>query len=185
MRDRLLDAAREIAAEDGWQAVTIRRIAERLQYASPILYQHFAGKDALLLELVGVGFHELTGALRPAGEVPPDQVLTTLANAYWNFAFSARELYQVMHGLDGVPFGTSETPKQAHITFTVVRAALLRLAEAGGRRLPDADGTVDVIWAYLHGFVSLTMSGRIAGGPERARMLLLRGLPPLFDSLAD
>jgi AcrR family transcriptional regulator len=185
MRDRLLDAAREIAAQDGWQAVTIRRIADRLQYASPILYQHFAGKDALLLELVDVGFHELTIAVTPAGEVPPHRVLTTLANGYWNFAFSARELYQVMHGLDGVPFGTSATPKQAHITFTVVRAALLRLAEAGGRRLPDPDGTVDVVWAYLHGFVSLTMSGRIAGGRERAHALMLRGLPPLFDSLAD
>jgi AcrR family transcriptional regulator len=182
-RARLLGAAREIAAEEGWQAVTIRRIADRLEYASPILYQHFSGKDALLLELVGLGFRELSEALEPVGAAPADEVLTALATRYWDFAFATRELYMVMHGLDGVPFGTSTAPKEAHVTFTVVRAVLLRLAEAGGRTLADPDGAVDVLWAYLHGFVSLTMSGRIAGGPERARALLLRGLPSLFDSL--
>lgn len=183
MRARLLEAARRIAAEDGWQAVTIRKIADRLQYASPILYQHFSNKDALLFALVDIGFKELTGALRPAGEVPAEQVLTTLATGYWEFAFSAPELYQAMHGLGGVPFGTSETPEHAHVTFTVVRTALQRLAAARGRTLPDPDGSVDVLWAYLHGFVSLTMSNRIAGGPERARALMLHGLAPLFDSL--
>ena len=183
MRARLLDAARRIAAEDGWQAVTIRRIADRLEYASPILYQHFPNKDALLFELVDIGFQEMTSALRPAGEVAHGQVLTTLATAYWDFAFATPELYRAMHGLDGVPFGTSRTPEHAHATFTMVRAALLRLAASRDRTLPDPDGSVDVIWAYLHGFVSLTISHRIAGGPERAHALMLRGLPPLFESL--
>jgi AcrR family transcriptional regulator len=183
MRERLLAAARQIAAEEGWQAVTIRRIADRLEYASPILYQHFPSKDALLLELVNVGFREVTQTLQAARQAPPDRVLKTLALAYWRFAFSAPELYQAMHGLDGVPFGTAATPSEAQEAFRVVRAALLRLAAASHRELSDPDGAVDTIWACLHGFVSLTMSGRIAGGPARAKALLLRGLPPLFDSL--
>jgi hypothetical protein len=36
------------------------------------------------------------------------------------------------------------------------------------------------LWSYLHGFVTLTMSGRIAGGPERARGLMLGALPAVF-----
>jgi AcrR family transcriptional regulator len=183
MRERLLATARRIAAEEGWQAVTIRRIAERLEYASPILYQHFAGKEALLLELVSVGFREITVLLRAAGEQPPGRALEALALAYWEFAFSAPELYQAMNGLDGVPFGTPATPAEAREAFAVVRATLLRLAEAAGRQLPDPDGAVNTVWAHLHGFVSLTMAGRIAGGPTRAKKLLLRSLPALFDSM--
>jgi Bacterial regulatory proteins, tetR family len=49
-------AAREIAIEDGWEAVTIRRIADRLEYTSPIRYKHFSGKDGLLVELARDGF---------------------------------------------------------------------------------------------------------------------------------
>jgi AcrR family transcriptional regulator len=185
MRARLIGAAREIAAKEGWHAVTIRRIADRLEYASPILYQHFAGKDALLVEMVSIGFQELTQKLSAAlRTAPPDAVLETLARAYWRFAFSARELYQVMHGLDGVPFGTVAAPPDAHAAFEVVRDALIRTAEARGAELADPNGAVDTIWAYLHGFVSLAMAGRIAGRPERALRLMLHGLPPLFASLS-
>jgi AcrR family transcriptional regulator len=181
MRDSLLRAARAIAAEEGWQAVTIRRIAERLEYASPVLYQHFASKDALLRELMRVGFSEAAARLREAvATAQPDSRLVALATAYWDFAFSAPELYQAMNGLDGVPFGTAETPAEARDSFQAIRTALVDLAAGQDRRLADPDGAVDVLWAYLHGFVSLTLAGRIAGGPDRARALMLAGLPALF-----
>jgi len=173
MRQRLLAAARAIATAEGWAAVTIRRIADHLEYTSPILYQHFAGKDALLRELVREGFREVAQRLRVAAEQPPDRLLPALARTYWDFAFEAPELYQVMHGLDGVPFGTAETPQEARDAFTLCRAALLRVAAAQGRRLDDPDGATDTFWACLHGFVSLAMSRRIAGPRERARDLML------------
>jgi AcrR family transcriptional regulator len=90
VRRRLLEAAQGIAAEEGWPAVTIRRIADRLEYASPILYQHFSSKESLLLELVNVGFQDVAGRLRAVGDVPPEDALEALALAYWDFAFSAR-----------------------------------------------------------------------------------------------
>jgi AcrR family transcriptional regulator len=183
VRRRLLEAAQGIAAEEGWPAVTIRRIADRLEYASPILYQHFSSKESLLLELVNVGFQDVAGRLRAVGDVPPEDALEALALAYWDFAFSARELYEVMHGLGGVPFGTPSSPPNAQTAFRVVREELHRQAAARGRRLRDPDGAVNTIWAYLHGFVSLTMASRLAGGPERGRELMLRALPSVFDSL--
>jgi AcrR family transcriptional regulator len=185
MRARLLEAAREIAAEEGWQAVTIRKIADRLEYASPILYQHFAGKEALLMALVADGFREVAERLHAAteGGGSPDRMLERLAAAYWDFAFQVPELYQAMNGLGGVPFGTAQAPAEAQRGFAVVRTALQELASQRGRVLADPDGTVDTIWAFLHGFISLTMAGRIAGGRERSRELMLRALTPLFDSM--
>jgi AcrR family transcriptional regulator len=186
MRARLLSAAREIAADEGWQAVTIRKIADRLEYASPVLYQYFPGKEALLLALMAEGFATVTGQLREAVERcadDPERLLVSIAIAYWDFAFAAPELYQAMNGLDGVPFGTAEAPAEARQGFLVVRGALESLGERRGRVLKDPEGAVDTLWAYLHGFVSLTMAGRIAGGKDNGRALMLRALPGLFDTL--
>src|SRR5947207_213266 len=100
MRARLLEAAREIAAAEGWQAVTIRKIADRLEYASPVLYQYFPGKDALLLALMSEGFRTITERLREVvRQYADDQdlLLENIAIAYWDFAFTAPELYQAMN----------------------------------------------------------------------------------------
>jgi AcrR family transcriptional regulator len=182
MRGRLLDAARQIASAEGWQAVTIRRIADRLEYSSPILYQHFSGKDALLWELVREGFRELAERLRGVASDPADTMLATVARTYWDFAFAEPEVYQLMHGFAGVPFGTAETPQEAREAFRACQEALLHVASAQGRTLADPDGAVDTLWSYMHGFVSLTMSRRIAGDWERARDLMLRTLPSLLTA---
>ncbi|WP_344874801.1 TetR/AcrR family transcriptional regulator [Nonomuraea antimicrobica] len=180
LRERLLGAAREIAVEEGWQAVTIRRIADRLEYTSPILYQHFSGKDALLWELTEMGFREIAERIEQAlSKEGGSDAVTTIAGAYWDFAFAAPELYHVMHGLDGVPFGTAETPADAQRTFALCRDAVVRQAAAQGYAITDPDAIVETIWAYLHGFVTLTMGKRLVGDRERARDLMLRSLPAL------
>lgn len=180
MRARLLDAARAIAAEQGWNAVTIRGIADRLEYSAPILYQHFSGKEELLVELMMLGFTELAGQLDTAAKTVPPNRLTALAEAYWEFAFAAPELYQAMNGMDGVPFGTAETPRAAKDAFATLRNALQSIAQARGAELADPSGAADMIWAFLHGCVSLAMAGRIAGGAERAKPLMLDAVEPLF-----
>lgn len=182
MRTRLLAAARDIAAADGWNAVTIRRIANKLEYAAPILYQHFASKESLLVELMMVGFAELSDRLSVAAQAPAQERLAAMAEAYWTFAFASPELYQAMNGMDGVPFGTAETPPEARAAFRTFRLALQSIAEAQGADLADPTGAVDTLWAFLHGCVSLAMAGRVAGGVERAKTLMLNALGPLFTA---
>src|SRR5690349_15214518 len=51
VRDRILDAARELFAERGYEAVTMREIGKRIEYSATALYGHFADKEALVREL--------------------------------------------------------------------------------------------------------------------------------------
>ena len=98
-----------------------------------------------------------------------------MAQSYWDFAFRHPELYQVMHGLDGVSFGTAETPQEAKDGFDALRDAVRAVFpgdSASGRDLFDE---VDTFWATLHGLVSLTMAGRIKDGRERAAALVETG----------
>ncbi|MBD0354009.1 MAG: helix-turn-helix transcriptional regulator, partial [Rubrobacteraceae bacterium] len=56
LRSSILSAAREIASEEGWGAVTIRKIAGRIEYSPPMLYGYFDSKEDILLELVRMGY---------------------------------------------------------------------------------------------------------------------------------
>jgi len=178
LRRAILAAAREIAVREGWQAVTIRKVAERIEYSPPMIYQYFASKADLLLALLREGFAELTERLRAAqGTTPtaPEESLARVAEAYWSFAWERPELYQVMHGLGGVPFGTDATPPEARAAFAALRDAV-RPVVGDAAALDDA---VDLFWGALHGLVALAMSGRIAGGQRRATDIMDRAVRDL------
>jgi len=181
LRRSILEAARAIAAREGWHAVTIRKVAERIEYSPPMIYQYFASKDDLLLALLREGFAELTARLRAAGAeaATPEESLTRVAEAYWVFAWDRPELYQVMHGLGGVPFGTADTPPEARAAFAALRDAVRPLV---GDATATLDDDVDLLWGALHGLVALAMAGRIAEGQRRATRLMERAVRDLARS---
>ena len=178
LRQAILEATREIAAREGWQAVTIRKVAERIEYSPPMIYQSFASKDDLLFALLREGFADVTARLRAAraAATTPEECLMRVAEAYWAFAWERPELYQVMHGLGSVPFGSADTPPEARAAFAALRDAVRPLV---GDAAPDLDDDVDLLWSTLHGLVALTMTGRIAGGQQRAMRIMERAVRDL------
>ena len=175
LRAELLAAARTLADEaGGFDAVTVRSVADRVGYRAPIVYQYYANKRALLLGLVDLGFAELAdrlgGAQCPAAYERAGGPLLSVATAYWDFAVDNPHLYRLMHALPDVPFGTAAAPAAARACFEVLAAAVaLGAPDRGG---VDDDAAPDLLWAHLHGLVSLTLDGRIKGGRRRARTLL-------------
>ena len=156
VRQQNLLAAREIASQEGWQAVTVRKVAERIEYSHAAIYAYFDNKKALLFALLIEGFALLRDELRRAQRVPgtPEEVLQRIALAYWNFAHAHPELYQVMNGLDGVPFGTAQTPTEARESFAQLQEAVVRVLEQSTDLAHiDVNREVDMFWAALHGLV--------------------------------
>src|ERR1700710_2678013 len=100
-RINILDAALQIVKEEGWQALSMRKIADAIEYTAPIIYEYFANKEAILLELTRKGFLILSKDLQEAKSKHrlPGKQLEAMWFAYWNFAFANKELYQVMFGV--------------------------------------------------------------------------------------
>lgn len=97
-QELILRTARSIAETDGWDAVTTRRLAERIDYSQPVLYSHFAGKREILAAVAVQGFAELTAVLRAA----PD-----LVAGYVDFGLANPALYDAMFSLaTDLPWGT-------------------------------------------------------------------------------
>jgi len=97
-RHRLLDAARELATEGGYEAVGMRNVAARAGVSAPTAYQYFSSKDHLLVDLLVelVGQTTATLAARPrAGLSPVERAVATLRRAVRNLE-QAPNLYIAM-----------------------------------------------------------------------------------------
>lgn len=177
MRQSILSAAREIAAEEGWQAVTTRKVAERIEYSQPTIYEYFENKEAMLLALLRYGYEQLVTVVQVAftSTDDPEARLLAMSEAYWDFAFRSPELYQVMHGLAGISFGRyghPDTPVEVRQSFALAREAIEQWAASKGVEIPHINDLVEARRGLIHGLITLAMAGRIAGGSDRTKHIL-------------
>jgi AcrR family transcriptional regulator len=181
VRQGILTAAREIALREGWQTVTIRKVAECIEYSPSMIYEYFANKEAILLELHSEGLRLLALSLKTARNSSDDheERLIRMAEAYWEFAMRNRELYQVMHGLGGVSLDCSGKPQDA---FDTTVEALHEWSQSRGIDLPDVEDAVEIFRAFLHGLVCLKMENQMHGDEARVRRLVHRGIHDLLAS---
>ena len=182
IRQSILSAARQIAIEEGWQAVTTRKIADRIEYSQPTIYEYFDNKEAILMALVYQGFESVLLAMRTAKaqHEQPEEQLLAMTRAYWAFAFRCPELYQVMHGLGGVSFSHADTPADARAIFALMRETLYAWMQVEGVTIEEPDAAIDAIWGLVHGLITLTMMGRIARGEQRARRIMEQSILDLL-----
>ncbi|MET8468414.1 TetR/AcrR family transcriptional regulator [Streptomyces sp. NPDC006422] len=159
-RERLIVAtARELAEQQGWDAVTTRRLAERIEYSQPVLYSHFRGKREIIGAVALEGAAELAVALRAAtaAEDTPRARVTALGRAYLDFAERQPAVYDAVFRLDGgLAFARDDTPEPLKDAF----AALMEcLGEVAGEGVHPGLFT-EVFWASLHGLATLSRAGR-------------------------
>jgi AcrR family transcriptional regulator len=167
----IVTAARELAEAEGWDAVTTRRLAERVEYSQPVLYSHFAGKAAIVRAVALEGFSELAAELRDARTAAPsaDAALRAVAAAYQRFAESRPAVYDAMFVLPAdFPFGLPETPAAPRAGFAELLAAL---APVAGNR--DLETLGEVAWSALHGLAALARGNRLRASHQQARLDLL------------
>jgi len=178
-RQAIITAARQLAEAEGWDAVTIRRLADRIEYSQPVLYSHFPGKGGIIDAVAVEGFAELRLILQNARQAAasPEAALKGLAAAYLGFALEHPALYDAMFTLGTeLPFGRPEGPRELHTAFAELKEAVTPLA---GARDPEA--LAEIAWSALHGIATLTRTGRLRPDYHQARLTMLAdqlaGLP--------
>ena len=173
-RQAIVTAARELAEAEGWEAVTTRRLSDRIEYSQPVLYSHFENRDAIIEAVAVEGFGELAAALHHATSKArsPQAALRGTAAAYAEFAGANPALYDAMFTLaTGLPFGRPEAPAQLHDAFAEIRKAVEPLA--GSR---DAETLTEVAWSSMHGLASLARAGRLRPDFRDQRIAILTDL---------
>src|SRR5918996_830259 len=96
-RQLILDAAREMFVERGYEATTMRAIAEKIEYTPTAIYHHFRNKEALLSELCALDFRALGAAFQKLGRIEdPVERLRRAGQAYVEFGLQHSMQYQLM-----------------------------------------------------------------------------------------
>jgi len=170
-RQVIVDAARELAEAEGWESVTTRRLADRIEYSQPVLYGHFEGKDAIVTAVALEGYGELATSLHEARQAAgsPEAEARAVAGAYLEFARANPAVYEAMFSLSvDLAFATSDTPAPVHDSFVELRDALAPLAGPG-----DVETFTETVWSALHGLASLARAGRLRPDFADQRLALL------------
>ncbi|MBT1707148.1 TetR/AcrR family transcriptional regulator [Fulvivirgaceae bacterium PWU5] len=164
VRALILEAAWKIAREEGWQALSIRRIADAIEYSIPVIYAHFANKEAILSEFTRQGFTMLADRLNETKTTQPEprQQLEAMSQTYWDFAFEQKEYYQLMFGL-GIPACETVRNSPELQQLSAIMIDSIGKAVASGP-YPNADAFLKfhTYWSILHGLVSIQMIKRDA-----------------------
>ena len=144
----------------GYEATTMRAIAQRIDYTATALYHHFRNKEALLSELCAADFRSLAHSFQRIGRVEdPLERLRRIGDAYVQFATEHPMHYQLMFmtprpiPLDrGITQGDPGEDAYAFLRSTCAEAIEKDRVRAD---FTDADQLAQMMWASVHGLVSL------------------------------
>jgi len=170
---RIVSAARLIAEAEGWNAVTVRRLADEIEHSQPVLYSHFENREAIVTAVAVEGLREFVTALRQAertsakrGDAPRNVAL-----AYLAFARKHPAVYDAMFTL----------PTQLRFAepdaIAELKDGFAALAAVVSPSCGDVELATETFWAALHGLAQLERSGRIRPSARAERVkLLVHGL---------
>jgi AcrR family transcriptional regulator len=161
VRKKILDAARELFASEGYDHVTMRRIAEAIEYSPTTIYNHFEDKDDLVQSLCEEDFARLLSFLKrqpPAASAV--DFIRQLGLAYARFALEYPNHYRFMFMTPNrfeKPKGAGTPGEQA---FGLARMAAEKGLASGQFTGASVDTMAQVFWASLHGAVALLITHR-------------------------
>jgi len=159
-RQRILDAAREMFVRHGYDATTMRAIAERIEYTPTAIYHHFKNKEALLAELCAADFRALAAAFQKIGRIEdPIERLRRSGRAYVQFGLDHPMQYQLMFMTqrpkevdDQIP---SDNPSESAYAFLQQTCADAIATGKVREDYRDANELALMAWSSLHGMLSL------------------------------
>ncbi|MBL8034542.1 MAG: TetR/AcrR family transcriptional regulator [Leptospiraceae bacterium] len=161
-REEIIQAAEEIMVTEGVEALSMRRVAEKLVCSVASPYAHFKNQEEIMRELIVRGEQTLIGALQTARASSPDVYLqlAAIAHAYWKFANENRERHRLMFtGAGGRLYRKAfpTLPRSYRVLLETVRHGV----DTG--EIPYTRESYPAIartmWAWMYGLIVLDLNG--------------------------
>ena len=163
MREQILDAARELFAVQGYEAVTMRKIAEKIEYTTTLIYSHFSDKEALIREIVAHDFQQFAMEFQRCAAIhDPIERIVAIAKVFVDYSVQHPNHYRLM-------FMSPPSTEMKQANYAAVQAdpaqdtysffkSCIDDAMAKGLLRPELDDSellVQALWSGMHGVVSL------------------------------
>ena len=156
----VLDSAMQLFLEEGYKNVTIRKIAEQIEYSPATIYLYFKDKDEILSTLRKMAFEKFY-EFQISGHVIEDPVerLTAQGRGYFRFAIENPGYYELMFFLKE-PIEKINKPEEFRAemdSYDILKQNVKSCIDAGRMRTNNVDATSFALWSYVHGIASLVI----------------------------
>jgi AcrR family transcriptional regulator len=165
LRTATLEATRDLLVRDGYENLSMRRIARAVGCSVSSIYEHFTNKDQLVHALIDEGFQRWYDVVLEAAAVPgtPLERLEMHCRRYVEFGLANPEFYEIMYmhhprSLERFP---RELFRRASRSMDVLSALVHEAAPEVFRTPAEARIHAHVVWAILHGVVSTIVAQRL------------------------
>ena len=159
VREEILDAARGLFVKEGYEHVSIRKIAEKIEYAPGTIYLYFRDKAEILECLCDETFAKLEQRMRAIHADPssPLEGLRRGLRTYIQFGIDNPNHYIVTF-VQAKQLPEDQHPKAGQRCFDNLRAAVQRCIEEGQLNCEDPEEIAQAIWAGAHGVTTLLIT---------------------------
>jgi AcrR family transcriptional regulator len=179
LKRMILKTAMDLFIADGYERVSIRRIADKIEYSPGTIYLYFKDKDDIFYQLQEEAFDEYHKFQRKVGEIAdPLDRLIKLGENYLTFAMNNPEHYELMFILKA-PMRKIEEPAEwsgGMRAFNQLRDIVAEGMEKGRIRGENVDVVTMTMWTNVHGMASLIIRDRLSMMPEEALVPMISGM---------
>lgn len=194
LKAKILQTAKELFMEHGYEATSIRNIAERIEYSPTTIYLYFKDKDDIFYALHREGFVLLNQYFRPLGHVAnPFERLKAISKAYITFAIENGELYDLMFILQS-PMDALKKEKnmkddpnweEGNNAFAFLVNTIEECIAQGSFKGMNAEILAFTTWSMVHGVCSLEIRNRCSVISEENQKDLAQRACEMINEILD
>ncbi|GAB2604600.1 TetR/AcrR family transcriptional regulator [Spirosoma areae] len=166
MRKLILDAAQKLFLTNGFEKVSIRNIADEIEYSPATIYLYYKDKNDLFFALHQAAFTKLIDEFAPIAHIEqPMDKLIKMGRLYLQFAFDNPELYDLMFIMTA-PIDTldcrEDVWEDGHHAFGILQQVVRACIDTGDIKHTDAERAALMIWSTVHGLAALLLRRRLS-----------------------
>ncbi len=187
MKRRILDAAKNLFLDQGFEKTSIRNIADAIEYSPGTIYLYFKDKNELLLALHDEAFDGLEKSFEKTAPIkePFDQLIG-MGFEYLKFAIDNPELYELMF-LMSAPIEALECRcdiwEDGYKVFNMLIQLIGKCQEDGYFKNQKAEDLALTIWATMHGLATIHLRKRTTMFPEEERIPRIQRAVEIFINM--
>lgn len=189
LKGKILQAARELFMQKGFEDTSIRSIAEKIEYSPTTIYLYFKDKDAIFCELHREGFALLNQYFRPLTHVAdPYERLKAINKAYISFAMENGELYDLMFIINAPMESLKKDEsdwEEGKRAFAFLLNTIQECLDKGYFKGMQPEVLAFTVWSMVHGIASLEIRNRCPVVEDLNEKDLARKASSLVNEILD
>jgi AcrR family transcriptional regulator len=178
MQEKIIKTAMKLFIKEGIENVSMRKIADKIEYSPGAIYSYFKDKGEILHAIHTEGFEMLYALQKSLDTISnPYERLSKMGKLYMQFAFDNPDYYDLMFIAKGVAVKITEKNEwdAGQRSYDSLRSTVKECIEQGYMIESNVDAATFAIWGFVHGMAALIIRGRCAMIPEEQIKHMVNG----------